>query len=118
MIRYIIILTIAIVFNALANILMKVGMRNVGKTDHFMDLAVKAVRQPALILGVFSFGLALLAYSIVLTRLNLSIAYPVMVSMGLIIVVTVSAMFLQETISVIQIVGFILIIAGVWLVAK
>ena len=114
----IVVLALAIVFNATANILIKVGMNKIGETHGIMELAHKAVMQPQLIAGIFSFIMAFVSYSYILTKLNLSIAYPIMVSMGLVIVVTVSYFWLNESINIIQILGFILIIAGVWMVAK
>ena len=116
--RTVIILIIAIVFNALANILIKVGMLKAGKLESISVLIKYALSQPFLYAGVVSFGLALVAYSIVLSKLNLSVAYPIMVSMGLIIVVLVSYFALKETINFLQITGFIFIITGVWMVAR
>ena len=112
------VLAAAIVLNALANILIKVGMSRVGESANMMQLMKKALSEPALFLGVLSFALALAAYSVVLTRLNLSVAYPIMVSMGLVIVVLASYFLLHEVITPFQIIGFLLIIAGVWLVAR
>ena len=114
----IVVLGFAIVCNATANILIKVGMNKVGDTKGIWELAKKAVMQPQLLAGIFSFILAFVSYSYILTKLNLSIAYPIMVSMGIVIVVTVSYLFLCESINIIQIIGFVLIIAGVWMVAK
>ena len=116
--RPILILSLAIIFNALANILIKVGMLRVGKTEGWFHLVKKAITEPAILFGVVSFALALGGYCFVLTKLNLSIAYPIMISMGLIIVIFASHFLLNETISAIQIAGFLLIIAGVWLVAR
>jgi multidrug transporter EmrE-like cation transporter len=113
-----IVLIMAIVFNALANILIKVGMLKAGRLESIPDAVKYALGQPFLYAGVVSFGLALVAYSIVLSKLNLSVAYPIMVSMGLIIVVLVSYFALKETITFLQIAGFIFIIAGVWMVAR
>ncbi len=112
------ILALAIVFNATANILIKVGINKVGETKGILELAKKAVVQPQLLAGMFSFVMAFVSYSYILTKLNLSIAYTIMVSMGLVIVVSVSYFLLNESISFIQILGFLLIIAGVWMVAK
>ena len=107
----------AILFNATANILIKVSMSRISGSGAASILAA-ALSQPVFWAGLISFGLALAAYSLVLTRLNLSIAYPIMVSMGLVIVVLVSGFYLNESISILQILGFALIIAGVWLVAR
>jgi multidrug transporter EmrE-like cation transporter len=116
--RAVIILVMAIVFNALANILIKVGMLKAGQLNNLPSLIKYMLGQPFLYAGVFSFGLALVAYSIVLSKLNLSVAYPLMVSLGLIIVVLASYFALKETITFIQIAGFVFIIAGVWMVAR
>jgi len=111
-------LVLAILLNAVANILMKVGMSRIGKTNGLPALAKKAMGQPVVLAGMACFVLALVAYSMVLTRLNLSVAYPIMVSMGLVVVVLASAFILFERITWIQVVGFVLIIAGVWMVAR
>lgn len=116
--RAVITLTFAIVFNALANILIKLGMVKVGKTEGWLQMLRRAVVQPAILSGVVLFGLALAAYSVVLTKLNLSVAYPIMISMGLVIVVFASHFMLNEAITPLQIAGFLLIISGVWLVAR
>jgi multidrug transporter EmrE-like cation transporter len=118
MTRSVIILILAIVLNATANILIKVGMLRVGRTGSVLQIAGRAIVQPALLGGIFSFALALAAYSLVLTRLNLSVAYPIMVSMGLVIVVLASYFLLNETITLVQVIGFGFIIAGVWMVAR
>jgi len=116
--RTILVLVFAIIFNAVANIFIKMGMIRVGHMETAVSFIKKILAQPMFFAGIFSFGLALLLYSMVLTTLKLSIAYPIMVSMGLIIVVLVSYFFLKETIHPIQIVGFLLIIVGVWMVAR
>ena len=116
--RAIIILILAIIFNASANILIKAGMVRVQETTGIIQFVGQALKQPFLIAGVFSFALALVCYSMVLTRLNLSVAYPIMTSMGLILVVLASYFFFKETITLVQIAGFLLIIGGIWMVAR
>lgn len=116
--RVYVVLAAAIVLNALANVTIKAGMLRVDKTAPMFEMMQKAVFSPAILLGVVLFGLALVAYSFVLSKINLSIAYPVMTSMGFLIVITVSALFFKETITPLQMAGFALILAGVWLVAR
>lgn len=108
----------AVVCNASANILIKIGSSRLNTDEGIRKTVAGAVSQPALWAGVVLFGMALGAYSLVLTRLNLSVAYPVMISTGLIIVVVVSALFLNEKITLVQTAGFLCILAGVWLVAR
>lgn len=113
-----IILSLAIILNALANILMKVAMREQDKTTEITEMVTQALTNTTLFLGILSFALALVAYCYVLSKLNLSVAYPLMTSLGFLIVILASWLFLGETITKIQIVGFICITAGVWMVAQ
>lgn len=113
-----VVLSLAIVLNALANILMKVAMLKQEKTTDIITMVKQSLTNPVLFLGLISFALALVAYCFVLAKINLSIAYPLMTSLGFLIVILVSWLFLGENITRIQIVGFTCIIAGVWMVAR
>lgn len=112
------ILALAIFFNASANILIKIGMLRIGREGQILKLLFKAALHPAIIFGIFSFVLALLAYGYTLSHLNLSIAYPIMTSLGFLIVILASWIFLKESITAIQVFGFIFIITGVFMVAR
>lgn len=111
------ILILAITFNAVANILMKVGMLKGKQVTGLADFILGMILNPILVAGMVCFALGLAAYCYVLTKLNLSIAYPIMTSVGYVIVIIASWLFLKETITAIQVAGFFLIIAGVWMVA-
>jgi len=113
-----VVLSLAIVLNALANILMKVAMLKQEKTTDIITMVKQSLTNPVLFLGLLSFALALVAYCFVLAKINLSIAYPLMTSLGFLIVILASWLFLGENITRIQIVGFTCIIAGVWMVAR
>lgn len=110
--------TVTIFFNAMANILIKVGMNGIGQTSGYLQLIKKAVVNPALLLGISFFTLGFVFYCYVLSRANLSVAYPIITSVGYMLVIIVSWLYLRETIVVPQLVGFALIMTGVWLVAK
>jgi len=112
-----IILGIAISLNALANILIKVGVMDKGGKFN-IEMFAKVITSPTIIGGILSFALALVAYGHVLTRMNLSIAYPLMTSIGFMIVILASWLFLKECITPVQIIGFLFILSGVWMVAK
>ena len=112
------VLSLAITLNAIANILMKVAMLRQEKNTDIIKLITQSLSNPILFLGMLSFAMALVAYCYVLAKLNLSIAYPLMTSLGFLIVILASWLFLGETITKIQIAGFIAIIAGVWMVAR
>lgn len=115
------ILLMAIVFNAGANIMIKAAMR---KSPILLDQGmlaqalVQAIKNPCLIAGVAMFGLALAAYSVVLSKVNLSIAYPVMTGAGFLLVFLVSGLYFKESITAVHIIGAVLILSGVWVLAK
>jgi len=115
-------LIIALVLNASANVLMKVGSQVAkarpaaeglgGGVCHFLNAATIA--------GIVLFAANVLVYRKALDSLDISVAYPVMVSVGLILVAVSAAALpiLSERISTPQIFGMVLIAAGVWLVAS
>ncbi len=114
-----VILGLAIIFNAVANILIKLGMSKVtlGPEFNALQMIITMLTNLYVISGIISFGLALVLYSYVLNKINLSIAYPLMTSLGYAIVVSFSVLFFKETLALYQIIGLILIISGVWMVA-
>jgi multidrug transporter EmrE-like cation transporter len=112
-------LGLAVLFNALANITVKWAMR--GESSLFAEGLGTAVKSLATNYGLWGgialFGLAFVLYSLVLSRINLSIAYPVMTSLGLVIISLVSILVFKEVITGVQAGGLLLIIIGVWLVS-
>ena len=120
MLKYFSVLAIAILSNAGANILIKMGMNKAGGMDiaSFPDIYHKFFLNPLIWCGVIFFGIALLSYSYVLSHIQLSIAYPIMTSLGFVVVVLVSLLYLGEKLNVVQFSGIAFIIFGVWLLAK
>jgi multidrug transporter EmrE-like cation transporter len=111
-------LLFAILGNASANILIKAGANRIGPTDGLANFILKAVTSPAIICGAILFVVVLGAYSAVLVKVPLSVAYPLMTSLGFIIVVLASSIFFKESIHPLQVVGMVLILFGLWLVAR
>ena len=113
-----VIFAIAIVLNAIANILMKVGALKPKEATQITKFFLNMILNPLIISGVVCFALGLAAYNYVLIKTDLSVAYPIMTSVGYVIVILASWLFLKETITLIQLTGIALIIAGVWMVAS
>ena len=109
----------AILANASANILIKLGMQKGGQVD-LNDLVGSVLRLATnylFILGIICFVVTLFLYSYTLQKINLNTAYPIMTSMGLAIVITFSALYLKESLTFWQFLGILFIGGGVWLVA-
>lgn len=124
--KYIAALMIALVLNAAANLLMKLGMKSVAAgggllRDGGLGAIGAIVRSPVLLIGLVCFGLnaAFYMYALQSRALKISIAYPIMVGGGFALI-AIAARFhpaLQERLTGTQITGIFLILTGVVMVA-
>ena len=104
----------AFIFNATANILLKLGA---AKGFVFHGISLSTITDNAFfLLGFIFFGLNALLYFMALSTLPLSLAYPVMVGMSLIIINTFAYIYLGEHITIMQMVGYSLLILGIVLI--
>ena len=112
-------LVFALIANATANVLIRWGMK-----DLQLNLAEPVQTARGILLngrvmaGIVLFACNVLAYALALNKLRLSVAYPVMTSVGLVIVMVLSYALLGERITALQLVGTALILGGVVLVAS
>ena len=109
-------LALALALNATANVLLKLGAAHVGSLGE-PNLIGRLATNYHLLAGLSLFALNVVFYILALTRLNLSLAYPIMMAGGVIIVVSVSILFLQEDVTTRQMLGLLLLILGIALVA-
>jgi multidrug transporter EmrE-like cation transporter len=72
---------------------------------------------PPLLLGLVLFGLSVLSWLVVLSRLPVGIAYP-MASLGYIVATLLGVVILKEPVHILQIVGIVLICSGVAFIAR
>ncbi len=118
MLKGAIFLTIAIIFNGIANVLMKKGMTEGVKSQDPVSMIKHYLTSWPIILGLALFALNVIAYTQALSKIPLSVAYPIMVSLTGLIVIAGSVLLFKESINLIQWIGFALIIGGVILVAR
>jgi len=120
--RYHIALAAALLLNATANLMMKFGAERfkaagVGLSEGVWPMFLSLVTNWVLMLGLAFFAINVVLYTYALTELPISIAYPIMVTVGFAIIVVVAGMYLNERPSQLQWAGVTLILVGVWLVA-
>lgn len=107
-------LILAIILNALANILIKAS--SLYSQDNSL---IGLIYNFWLWGGLICFGLALVFYRYVLSKgLALSIAYPIMTTAGFAIVILASSIFFHERLVTIQWVGIGCLVLGIWLIAS
>jgi multidrug transporter EmrE-like cation transporter len=121
--RYGIALLLALVLNATANLMMKFGVRQLKAAlpgdQHPLGEVIKAVAQNwVLILGLVFFASNVVLYTFALKEIKISVAYPIMVSGGFAIIAVVAWRYLGENLSTMQWGGIVLILFGVYLVAR
>jgi multidrug transporter EmrE-like cation transporter len=112
-----VLLAVALTLNALANVALKIGAADL---PAWRDPALlpRLFANGYLILGIALFGLNVLVYATALTRVNLSVAYPVMVAGSMIVVVLLSTTWLREPVTWVQLSGIALLILGIVLVTR
>ncbi len=104
-------LAVAFTLNALANVMLKSG------TQSLSGATLSSLIQNYVLLGGLAlFALNVLFYALALARIPLSVAYPVMVAGSLLIVALSSALYLGESITLIQLLGMGLLLAAVVLI--
>jgi multidrug transporter EmrE-like cation transporter len=91
---------------------LNLSMEEAGPVGYY----VRLFTTPIVLLGFFMYGLSSLVWLFILSKLPLSLAYP-LVSMGYVLVVFFSWLILREHISVVRMLGVAVICLGVALLA-
>lgn len=125
--KYFVALMMALVLNASANLLMKLGAQSVATGGGLLAGgpigAVRTLlRTPTLLIGLVLFGLnaGFYMYALQSKSLKISVAYPVMVGGGFALIAIVARLHpaLSERLSWTQLTGVAMILGGILLVAS
>lgn len=105
---------ISIALGATGQFLFRVGMLRIGKVTLYSmgGQIFQVIFTPAIILGFLCFGLSSLLWLIIISRWQLSFAYP-LVALGYIIVIAYGTIFLKETLDLPRIIGCLFILFGI-----
>lgn len=109
----------AVIITSTAQLAFKHGMEQIGlfdfKPDVIMAILPKMLTNPFIWMGAIGEFSALAFYLWVISRVPLSLAYPVL-AMNYLVVVVESALFLGETVSWLRVAGVAIIMVGVAIV--
>ena len=116
-----ILLIVNVFLTVIGQILMKQGMNQIGKiggslTDIVPKL-IQALTNPFVIGGISVYGFTTMLWLIILSRVKLSIAYP-MLSLGYIFSIFFAWLLFRESVPKVRILGAVVIWLGVYLVAS
>lgn len=111
---------IAVLTGAFAQTMMKLGTRQLGAfgDEPFFQYLFKLMLSPLILLAIASYGLGVIFYMFMLSRLDLSFLYPVMTALGLIFATLISAKLFHEQVTLVRLSGIAVVIIGVFLVSK
>tara|TARA_B100002003_G_scaffold215544_1_gene214482 strand:- start:765 stop:1133 length:369 start_codon:yes stop_codon:yes gene_type:complete len=116
-----ILLVINVLLTVIGQILMKQGMTEVGEIDGSLrDIAprlIQAFMNPFVISGISIYGFTTMLWLIILSRVKLSIAYP-MLSLGYLFSIFFAWLLFKESVPKARILGAIIICLGVYFVAS
>jgi len=108
---------LSVTLSALAQISMKFGMSSLNGPTTALTLLLQAFTQPYVLLGLFLYATGAVSWLLVLSRLEVSIAYP-FVALGFILTLVFSAFFLHEPLTLPKILGTGLVVLGVVLLTR
>ncbi|HZW83627.1 MAG TPA: hypothetical protein VFF14_09470 [Candidatus Deferrimicrobium sp.] len=118
--RSLVLIIISVLLGAVGQVLLKLGIKNVQPELSLLGLlklVVQVFTTPALLLGVACFGSSFLLWLVILSREELSYAYP-MVSLGYLVVVIASFYLFKENVTLLRFAGLLMICLGVSVVAR
>jgi len=113
---------LTVVFTVIGQIIIKwrlpvFGQLPLGFQEKFVIL-FKLVIDPYIIVGFISAFLAAIFWILAIMKLDLSYAYPLIISTLTIVIAFAGILFLGESISVFKIMGLFLIVCGVYVISK
>lgn len=108
-------LLISVFFAVAGQLTLKSAMDSVGrigKDSALGDVVMRAAKEPLLWLGLFLFGISALFWLVVLSRVRLSVAYPV-VGVSYIVIVLFARFRLHEQVPPLRWLGVVVIAVGI-----
>jgi multidrug transporter EmrE-like cation transporter len=119
MISNLIFIISSVLLNALAQILLKAGMKQFGNIElknNIINTSVSIVLNPYIITGFISYGVSIILWLWVLSKVDVSLAYPFQ-ALGYIVVTILAWLIFQEDITLTRIIALMFISIGLIILA-
>ena len=114
-------LMLGVLLNAAAQLFLKAGTNRIGEFaftfDNVVPVGAKIVQNPAILAGVSCYAVSLVVWILGLSRVPVSVAYP-MLSVGYVINALAAWWLFGESVTAQKLVGIGFIMVGVYLVAR
>ena len=117
---FLLILT-GVLLNAIAQLALKASVKGMGAISLSLSgssaVALRLMSEPWLWVGLFCYGISVIIWILALSRVDVSIAYP-MLSIGYVVNAFAAWMLFGEVLSVAKLAGIGIIIIGVYILAR
>jgi multidrug transporter EmrE-like cation transporter len=121
MTKYIPMILFGVLLNAMAQLSIKQGTRQIGHFEfslaNIWPIGWQVGTNPFIIAGLLCYVISVVVWILVLSRVEVSYAYP-MLSVGYVVNAIAAYYFFGEALSVMRITGIFVIIAGVYLISR
>ena len=115
------IIVISVLLNAFAQLFIRKGMLLIGcltlNIQNIVSLCFKVLTNIFLLSGMTCYAISILLWMVVLSRVNVSVAYPLL-SIGYIVTAIMAYFLFGETLTLQKVAGIIVICIGVWLLTQ
>ncbi|MBC6907154.1 small multi-drug resistant family protein [Saccharophagus sp. K07] len=115
-----VVILFTVFLSACAQLMLKMGAAatlGVGQPSTPYELVVKVMFSPLILSGIFTYGVSVLIWIWVLSRVELSIAYP-FVGLSFIFTLLFGMFFLGEAVNFSKIIGTLMIVGGCIFIAN
>lgn len=121
MTQYVPLILFTVLTNAAAQIMLKKGMLSVGafafEPGELLDAVFRTVFNPFVFMGLCVFVISMGAHLVVLSRVELSFAYP-FISLAFVVVALYAYFIFQEDLNAVRVAGIAMICIGTILIAR
>ncbi|MHB8347470.1 MAG: EamA family transporter [Acidiferrobacterales bacterium] len=118
---YLPLILLGVLLNAGAQLLLKEGMRRIGhfafSWPNVIPIGMQIAINPFILAGLFSYAVSVVVWILVLSRVQVSFAYP-MLSIGYIVTAVAAYYLFNEQLSLTRVAGIVVIIGGVYLITR
>lgn len=119
--KYLPLILTGVLLNAFAQIVLKQGMRAIGtfafSLENILPIGIKVGLNPYVLLGLSCYGISVVVWLMVLSRVDVSYAYPLL-SVGYIVAALAGKLFFGESVDLVRWSGIVTICIGVYLITR
>ncbi|MGD2141197.1 MAG: EamA family transporter [Burkholderiales bacterium] len=119
--NYLPLILLGVLLNAGAQLLLKEGMRRINHFDfvwaNLAPVGMQVAANPFVLAGLFSYVVSVVVWLLVLSRVDVSFAYP-MLSVGYIVNAIAAYYLFGEDLSLTRVSGILVITVGVYLISR